>query len=240
MLRRVATEQILRQAQVTAAADTFGYEPIAPLWLTKGSQYVLEVFSPQGDDAYYYALPTTTNAALTFLDMRYCNGCTASTFPTNVLGTAMNYGLPDALFFTRKEVDAEPEQLAAGFASTATCNADGSAASCGDGKLNPDALEACDDGNTLAGDGCSATCTIEPPPVVDEPDAATVGERDDGGAPDAEPIADGGTRDEANTADADVSRGDDGCNVGGRRGGWATAALGIAVAVLAAGRRRRR
>ena len=33
---------------------------------------------------------------------------------------------------------------------------------CGNGIL--EAGEACDDGNTAAGDGCSATCTIEPPP----------------------------------------------------------------------------
>jgi cysteine-rich repeat protein len=33
---------------------------------------------------------------------------------------------------------------------------------CGDGTL--DAGEYCDDGNTTNGDGCSATCTIEPPP----------------------------------------------------------------------------
>jgi cysteine-rich repeat protein len=34
---------------------------------------------------------------------------------------------------------------------------------CGDGKKEGD--EACDDGNTGAGDGCSATCTVEPPPT---------------------------------------------------------------------------
>jgi cysteine-rich repeat protein len=34
---------------------------------------------------------------------------------------------------------------------------------CGNGILEPP--EACDDGNLVNGDGCSATCTIEPPPV---------------------------------------------------------------------------
>ena len=32
-------------------------------------------------------------------------------------------------------------------------------AACGNGVLDPG--EACDDGNTASGDGCSATCTIE-------------------------------------------------------------------------------
>jgi cysteine-rich repeat protein len=35
---------------------------------------------------------------------------------------------------------------------------------CGNGKL--EAGEECDDGNTVSGDGCSCTCTIEPPPPV--------------------------------------------------------------------------
>jgi len=38
---------------------------------------------------------------------------------------------------------------------------DGSASpACGDGKVDPG--EACDDGNSRAGDGCSASCTVEP------------------------------------------------------------------------------
>jgi len=35
-------------------------------------------------------------------------------------------------------------------------------APCGDGVVQASKNEACDDGNTTAGDGCSATCTIEP------------------------------------------------------------------------------
>src|SRR5579864_8894350 len=37
---------------------------------------------------------------------------------------------------------------------------DGSAGYCGDGILQPG--EQCDDGNSMPGDGCSGTCTIEP------------------------------------------------------------------------------
>ncbi|MEM9876669.1 MAG: DUF4215 domain-containing protein [Myxococcota bacterium] len=44
---------------------------------------------------------------------------------------------------------------------TATCDADCTAAECGDGVLNPTAGEACDDGNLVPNDGCSALCTID-------------------------------------------------------------------------------
>ena len=43
---------------------------------------------------------------------------------------------------------------------TSTCDADCTTPTCGDGYLNPHA-EACDDGNTSNGDGCSSTCIIE-------------------------------------------------------------------------------
>ena len=33
---------------------------------------------------------------------------------------------------------------------------------CGDGYTNVVAGEECDDGNTSSGDGCSATCVLEP------------------------------------------------------------------------------
>jgi cysteine-rich repeat protein len=46
---------------------------------------------------------------------------------------------------------------------TTTCNADCTFSACGDGRRNPNAgaNEACDDGNTTLGDGCSATCQVE-------------------------------------------------------------------------------
>ena len=39
---------------------------------------------------------------------------------------------------------------------------------CGDGKINQDS-EKCDDGNTLAGDGCSGTCQVEPNHICPTP-----------------------------------------------------------------------
>lgn len=45
---------------------------------------------------------------------------------------------------------------------SAGCDADCTFAACGDGTVNVMAGEACDDGNTVDGDGCSATCQITP------------------------------------------------------------------------------
>ena len=67
-------------------------------------------------------------------------------------------------------------------------------AACGDHVVDPG--EACDDGNLAPNDGCSATCTIEPPVVDAGPDAGDAGDAGDGGdggrdAGDAgEPVAD--------------------------------------------------
>jgi cysteine-rich repeat protein len=45
---------------------------------------------------------------------------------------------------------------------SATCNANCTTPVCGDGYVNAAAGEQCDDGNTTPGDGCSASCQIEP------------------------------------------------------------------------------
>jgi cysteine-rich repeat protein len=45
----------------------------------------------------------------------------------------------------------------------ATCRTDCRPARCGDGIIDPLRGEQCDDANAAAGDGCSATCFIEPP-----------------------------------------------------------------------------
>ncbi len=44
---------------------------------------------------------------------------------------------------------------------TATCDVDCTTRVCGDGIRNTATPEACDDGNTINGDGCSSTCTLE-------------------------------------------------------------------------------
>lgn len=45
---------------------------------------------------------------------------------------------------------------------TETCDDDCTAVACGDGNLNEAAGEACDDGNTIDDDGCSASCQLPP------------------------------------------------------------------------------
>ena len=45
---------------------------------------------------------------------------------------------------------------------SATCDDDCTLPECGDGVLNVTAGEECDDGNTMAGDGCGATCLFPP------------------------------------------------------------------------------
>ena len=48
-------------------------------------------------------------------------------------------------------------------------------AQCGDGVLHA-GVEACDDGNTVDGDGCNATCQLEPGEVEPNDDAMTAQE----------------------------------------------------------------
>ena len=46
---------------------------------------------------------------------------------------------------------------------------------CGNG--TPEAFEECDDGNVVAGDGCSATCTLEPCSTAPVPLCGLAGQR---------------------------------------------------------------
>ncbi len=57
------------------------------------------------------------------------------------------------------------EQCDAG-GQSAECDADCSLAECGDGQLNAQASEVCDDGNTLGGDACTPLC--QPNPKVEQ------------------------------------------------------------------------
>lgn len=105
-------------------------------------------------------------------------------------------------------------------AESATCDADCTAAACGDGTLNAAAGEACDDGNLTPGDGCDESCQIEEACIDCDAgaDAGSGGSGDQGGGGDD----DGGC----------------GCSVPGGRGGSSGSlfALGLGVWLL---RRRR-
>lgn len=53
------------------------------------------------------------------------------------------------------------EQCDSGSFNSSMCDANCTMATCGDGYMNSSASEACDDGNTTSGDGCSSTCSME-------------------------------------------------------------------------------
>lgn len=101
-----STQAIITQTQVSGPAAQYTYAPSNPLWLASGAQYVLEMF--QGpSDGYYFAGPPQSSPHLTYLDMRYCNGCTQNTFPTSSLG-GMHYGYPDFWYFVTTTVTVPP------------------------------------------------------------------------------------------------------------------------------------
>ncbi|WP_240488594.1 DUF4215 domain-containing protein [Labilithrix luteola] len=78
-------------------------------------------------------------------------------FPGNSFNN-YHYGVPDSQFLTFKQVATPITQVAPICSNTATCDADCSVASCGDGFTNSAAGEECDDGNTDDTDGCLSTC----------------------------------------------------------------------------------
>jgi cysteine-rich repeat protein len=151
------TQAIVRQTTVSGAPLNYVYNPTTPFWLTAGTQYVLEIFNT-GGDSYYYDTSSQISADFTYLDMRFCNDCTATTFPTSVLSN-YHYGNPDLRYYKRQTSTPEPNQVPVGAGScneTASCDTDCSPALCGDGVVNATAGEICDDGNTVSTDACVA------------------------------------------------------------------------------------
>jgi cysteine-rich repeat protein len=67
-----------------------------------------------------------------------------------------------------------------GAGETASCDIDCTAAACGDSLRNAAAGEACDDGNTTAGDGCSPSCLLELPSLCGDGDVDEGEQCDDG------------------------------------------------------------
>jgi len=101
------SQAILRQMQVSGPAAQYTYSNLpAPIWLTQGTQYLLQIY--QGaSDGYYYGASGQIGQHLTYIDMKYCNGCTENTFPTNTL-TNIHYGYVDMWYFTRSQAAQEP------------------------------------------------------------------------------------------------------------------------------------
>jgi len=107
------TQAIVEQILVSGQAGTYNYtELCTPLWLTNGTQYLVEVYQNSEDFYYYYQSSSQINSHLTYYDMRYCNGCEATTFPQDVLNN-YQYGYPDFMFHVRTELVApEPTTYA--------------------------------------------------------------------------------------------------------------------------------
>jgi hypothetical protein len=102
-----ATQAILMQTQVAGPAAQYSYSPIsAPIWLTQGTEYILEMHQGSSD-GYYFGSSTQIGQHLTYLDMRYCNGCDQNTFPTNYLN-AIHYGYPDLWYWSKTNVTPAP------------------------------------------------------------------------------------------------------------------------------------
>lgn len=102
-----STQAILKQIQVSGPAAQYDYGDLPePLWLTAGTQYLIEMFQ-SATDGYYFGGTPQAGSHITYYDMRYCNGCTPSTFPTNSL-SAMHYGFVDFWYYTRQNVTPAP------------------------------------------------------------------------------------------------------------------------------------
>lgn len=101
------TQAIVAQNQVSGPAAQYSYGALTnPIWLTQGTQYVLELY--QGaTDGYYFGTSSQIGQHMTYLDMRYCNSCTQNTFPTNTLNN-YHYGYPDLWYYTKRNISVAP------------------------------------------------------------------------------------------------------------------------------------
>ena len=108
-----STNAIINQTSVAGPAATYTYTNLTnPIWLTSGTQYLLELFQT-ATDGYYFGTSTQINSNLTYLDMRYCNSCASTTFPTSVLA-GYHYGYPDFNFYTRTIITPAPTVVLGG------------------------------------------------------------------------------------------------------------------------------
>ncbi len=123
------TQAIITQQQVGGPAAQYSYNPLpSPLWLTSGTQYVLELFQGTGD-GYYFGTSSQIGQHLTYLDMRYCNGCTQNTFPTQTLSN-YHYGYPDMWYWTKQTIASVPTVVVAPAVGALATTNSGAAALC--------------------------------------------------------------------------------------------------------------
>ena len=134
------SQAIITQTQVAGPSATYSYGPIAsPIWLTSGTQYVLQIYG-LASDGYYYGPSSQIGQHLTYYDMQYSNGGTQNTFPTNTLAN-YHYGYGDFLYYVTNtlaiiptytlggnliNITASSLSLCTGGSATLTTNASGS------------------------------------------------------------------------------------------------------------------
>lgn len=101
------TQAIIAQTQVGGPAAQYSYGSLPnPIWLTQGTQYLLQLFQGVGD-GYYFGTSSQIGQHLTYFDMKYCNSCTQNTFPTSTL-TNYHYGYPDMWYYTKTTIPVLP------------------------------------------------------------------------------------------------------------------------------------
>jgi hypothetical protein len=101
------TQAIIAQQTVNGPAATYTYTDLPnPIWLTQGTQYVIQLY--QGaTDGYYFGTSGQIDSRLTYYDMKYCNSCTENTFPTSALSN-YHYGYADFLFYYKNVITPAP------------------------------------------------------------------------------------------------------------------------------------
>lgn len=158
-----ASQSSLHEEQVAGGPSAYSYNTLAgPMWLDQGTTYVLSLF--QGvNDTYFFQQNSQTSPDIVHNGMRFCNSCTVSTFPSQNLAN-YHYGYPDVRYYTKQEVSSAPTvDSVVVCVEDASCDADCSAAICGDNVVNGASGEECDDGSVVDGDGCSSDCLVELP-----------------------------------------------------------------------------
>ena len=177
-----ATQAKVLQGQVSGPAAQYSYQSMTPTWLKANTEYTLQLYQDSAD-GYYFGSSSQIDPRLTYIDMRYCNGCTKDTFPTNYLNN-FHYGTPDFEFLTFKQTALPIVQAAPVCTNTALCDSDCSPASCGDGFTNSAAGEACDDADSDETDACTNQCAAAT--CGDSKVQAGVEECDDGNSDDTD------------------------------------------------------
>jgi hypothetical protein len=119
-LFEVETHQILAQSFVSSGTPgQYHYAILAqPFWVLSGQQYILTLFTSQGDQ-YYFGTSTQVGQHLTYYDMRYCNNCTQNSLPQGAIN-GVQYGQPDFLYYVRNSIIPEPGYLLGAPADTNT------------------------------------------------------------------------------------------------------------------------